>query len=90
MTKHCETPCCDAATSASDKAEAGRAPGAGEWVSLYAVPRMDCPSEERMIRLALNGLEQIHTLAFDLSARQLQVTHDGPAEPITAKLQTLA
>lgn len=89
MTKHCETPCCDAATSASDKAEAGRAPGAGEWVSLYAVPRMDCPSEERMIRLALNGLEQIHTLAFDLSARQLQVTHDGPAEPITAKLQTL-
>ena len=29
----------------------------GEWVSVYAVPKMDCPSEERMIRLALNGVE---------------------------------
>jgi hypothetical protein len=25
----------------------------GEWVSVYAVPKMDCPSEERMIRLIL-------------------------------------
>jgi hypothetical protein len=27
--------------------------------SVYAVPKMDCPSEERMIRLALNGFEEI-------------------------------
>lgn len=34
----------------------------GEWVSVYAVPKMDCPSEERMIRLALNGFDEIRTL----------------------------
>jgi Co/Zn/Cd efflux system component len=50
---------------------------------------MDCPSEERMIRLALNGVEGIRALSFDLSNRRLKVVHDGEAEPITAKLATL-
>lgn len=61
----------------------------GEWVSVYAVPKMDCPSEERMIRLALNGFDEIRTLSFDLSNRRLEVVHDGEPEPITAKLATL-
>ncbi|MAM88621.1 cation transporter [Marinobacter sp. UBA2678] len=61
----------------------------GKWVSTYAVPKMDCPSEERMIRLALNGFEQIHGLSFDLSIRRLKVVHDGEAAPISAKLATL-
>ena len=61
----------------------------GEWVSVYAVPKMDCPSEERMIRLALNGFDEIRTLSFDLSNRRLEAVHDGEAEPITAKLATL-
>ncbi|MAM60006.1 MAG: sodium:proton antiporter [Maritimibacter sp.] len=61
----------------------------GAWVSVYAVPKMDCPSEERMIRLALNGFDEIRTLSFDLSNRRLEVVHDGAVEPITAKLTTL-
>ncbi|MCE0760846.1 cation transporter [Marinobacter sp. G11] len=61
----------------------------GEWVSEYAVPKMDCPSEERLIRLALNGFDEIRTLSFDLSNRQLKVVHNGEVEPITAKLQSL-
>lgn len=61
----------------------------GEWISVYAVPKMDCPSEERMIRLALNGFDEIRTLSFDLSNRRLEVVHDGEAEPIAAKLATL-
>jgi len=58
-------------------------------VSIYAVPKMDCPSEERMIRLALNGVDQIRALSFDLSNRRLKVVHDGAVEPISAKLATL-
>lgn len=42
-----------------------------------------------MIRLALNGFEDIRGLSFDLSDRRLKVVHDGEAEPITAKLATL-
>ncbi len=64
-------------------------PRVGEWVSVYAVPKMDCPSEERMIRLALNGVEGIRALSFDLSNRRLKVVHDGEVEPVTSKLKTL-
>ncbi|GGE57123.1 sodium:proton antiporter [Halopseudomonas oceani] len=42
-----------------------------------------------MIRLALNGFDEIRTLSFDLSNRRLEVVHDGEAELITAKLATL-
>ena len=52
-------------------------------------PKMDCPSEERMIRLALNGFEEIRALSFDLSNRRLKVVHDGEVEPVTSKLKTL-
>lgn len=59
------------------------------WVSLYTIPKMDCPSEERMIRLALNGEDQVQALSFDLQARRLEVIHDGEATPITNKLTPL-
>lgn len=65
------------------------AKASGEWISVYAVPKMDCPSEERMIRLALSGFDEIRTLSFNLVDRRLEVVHDGPVEPITAKLKTL-
>ncbi|TKJ09238.1 hypothetical protein E8Q34_17955, partial [Halomonas sp. 15WGF] len=42
-----------------------------------------------MIRLALNGFEEIRALSFDLSNRRLKVVHDGEVEPVTAKLKTL-
>ncbi len=42
-----------------------------------------------MIRLALNGFEEVQALAFDLSNRQLEVVHDGKAATITAKLTSL-
>ncbi len=79
---------CDA-TPAADTEVQDPSEATGKWVSVYAVPKMDCPSEERMIRLALNGLDEIRTLSFDLSNRRLEVVHDDTAEPITAKLVTL-
>lgn len=65
------------------------AQASGEWISVYSIPKMDCPSEESMIRLALNGFGEIRTLSFDLGNHRLEVVHDGPVEPITAKLKTL-
>ncbi len=88
MSKTCGGPCgCDASAADADMQASSEA--SGKWVSVYAVPKMDCPSEERMIRLALNGFENIQTLSFDLSNRRLKVVHDGEVEPITAKLTTL-
>ncbi|UNG19503.1 cation transporter [Stutzerimonas zhaodongensis] len=82
-------PCgCDA-TPAADADMQDPSDTTGQWVSVYAVPKMDCPSEERMIRLALNGLDGVRKLTFDLSDRRLDVMHDSAVEPITKKLATL-
>lgn len=57
--------------------------------TIFAVPKMDCPSEERMIRMALDGVDGVGELRFDLQARVLTVLHQGTPEPILAKLEPL-
>ncbi|SUB34767.1 Uncharacterised protein [Pasteurella multocida] len=89
MSKSCGGACGGDATSAADIDIQASSEALGRWVSVYAVPKMDCPSEERMIRLALNGFEEIRALSFDLSNRRLKVVHDGEVEPVTSKLKTL-
>ena len=70
----------EAATSSSNEVT---------WVSSFLVPKMDCPSEERMIRLVLNGLPELNSLSFDLTSRQVRAFHDGPVDLITTKLESL-
>ena len=89
MSKSCGGACGGDATSAADTDIQASSEAPGRWVSVYAVPKMDCPSEERMIRLALNGFEDIRALSFDLSNRRLKVVHDGEVESVTSKLKTL-
>ena len=74
MSKSCGGACGGDATSAADTDIQASSEAPGRWVSVYAVPKMDCPSEERMIRLALNGFEEIRALSFDLSNRRLFCT----------------
>ena len=57
--------------------------------TLLAVPKMDCPSEERLIRMALDGLPGIVDLQFDLGQRRLTVLHTGDPAPLVAKLEPL-
>lgn len=52
----------------------------------FAVPKMDCPSEERMIRDALAGLPDVRGIACDLAGRSVRVVHGGSADPIEARL----
>ena len=57
--------------------------------TFLAVPKMDCPSEERMIRMALDGLPEIVDLQFDLGQRKLTMLHTGDPGPLVAKLEPL-
>lgn len=57
--------------------------------TVFAVPKMDCPSEERMIRMALDGVDGVGELRFDLAARRLMVLHHGDATPVLARLEPL-
>ncbi|MCL4806173.1 MAG: cation transporter [Thermoanaerobaculia bacterium] len=50
---------------------------------------MDCPSEERLVRMALDGLDGVEELRFDLQGRTLSVTHRGEPGPLLAKLEPL-
>lgn len=53
--------------------------------SEFAVPRMDCPSEERTIRMALDGLALVRALSFDLPGRRLTIWHEQGAAPTIAE-----
>ncbi|WP_262886938.1 hypothetical protein [Tenuifilum thalassicum] len=38
--------------------------------STFEIKKMDCPSEENLIRIKLNGFNQIKKMAFSLSERK--------------------
>ncbi len=43
---------------------------------------MDCPSEEKIVRMALDGSDIVRNLRFDLKARQLTINHEGDPEKL--------
>jgi len=57
--------------------------------SEYHIAKMDCPTEENMVRLKLDGLNAISKLEFDLEARKLTVYHEMEDPEITGRLEEL-
>jgi Co/Zn/Cd efflux system component len=55
----------------------------------FHIPQMDCPSEENLIRMKLEGISSIQHLDFDLGARQLTVFHDGEMDEIERSIDDL-
>src|SRR5690606_3604490 len=51
--------------------------------------KMDCPTEEQIVRMRLEGLEFIKHLQFDLSNRILTVIHNDHNDVITKKIDDL-
>jgi Co/Zn/Cd efflux system component len=50
---------------------------------------MDCPSEENMIRMKLDGLDTIKKLEFDIENRNLTVFHSENDDEILSRLEAL-
>lgn len=50
---------------------------------------MDCPSEENLVRLKLDGISAIKNLDFDLSTRRLTVFHEGDLKRIENSINDL-
>lgn len=57
--------------------------------TVFDIPKMDCPSEEKIVRMALDGMTGIQSLTFDLKARQLTATHMNAAENLLEALKPL-
>ncbi len=55
------------------------------------VEKMDCPTEEKLIRKALEPMPQVKALSFNLLERELSIEHAFDTDaPIIAKLDELA
>ncbi len=59
------------------------------FLSVFLIPKMDCPSEERIIRLALDAVQQSVALEFDIPGRKLRVFHNGNVNEIQKALDSL-
>lgn len=57
--------------------------------TIFNVSKMDCPSEERLIRMKLDGVTSIKQMDFDIPRRKLSVLHDGTPEEILQLLVPL-
>lgn len=57
--------------------------------SVFRISKMDCPSEERIIRMALDGKVEVKSLDFDLSQRSLTAVHADTAKRVLSILETL-
>jgi len=56
----------------------------------FRISKMDCPSEEQMIRARLEGMADIQSLTFDIPKRQLKIYHHtNRFEDILAALDSL-
>lgn len=69
--------------------ENGDGNGQSCFESTLSIPKMDCPSEENLIRMALADIDSVQALDFDLTGRKLRVTHVGDAGIIVNKLGPL-
>ena len=58
--------------------------------AVFLIQKMDCPTEERLIRGKLEGMAGIEALSFNLIQRELTVMHRLPsAAPLVTILKAL-
>ncbi|MDZ4296998.1 MAG: cation transporter [Moraxellaceae bacterium] len=86
MSKCCSGQSQSEATAPNPSAVPSGSQGQQALISAFKVPKMDCPSEERMIRMALASSDAVLALDFDLPQRALRITHHGGAAPLLARL----
>ncbi|WCO01273.1 cation transporter [Psychroserpens ponticola] len=57
--------------------------------TVFEISKMDCPSEENLIRMKLDGISSIANLDFDITNRKLTVFHQGQIEEIEQSILQL-
>lgn len=57
--------------------------------TVFGISKMDCPSEENLIRMKLDGISSIKNLDFDIAHRKLTVYHIAETKLIEESLDSL-
>lgn len=84
--------CCDhdQARPAHDALKANDLNNGGGANAVFLIQKMDCPTEEKLIRDRFAGMAGIQGMRFNLMQRELTVMHNLPStEPIVAALAAL-
>ena len=55
----------------------------------FRITKMDCPSEENLIRMQLDDVEAVKSLDFDIPQRKLVVLHTGELDKIEGSIKSL-
>lgn len=89
MTDSCNGECQDASADSNTDNDSATGHFDQPFTSEFNVPKMDCPSEERLIRLTLESMEPPVGLQFDIPNRKVRVFHDKNLDEIKTKLEAL-
>lgn len=61
----------------------------GVQQTVLSIPKMDCPSEERLVRMALDKNTLIESISFDLNARTVTLLHSDSVPHLLRLLEPL-
>lgn len=59
------------------------------YKTIFEISKMDCPSEEKLIRMKLECIAGVEHLDFDIPDRKLTVFHSGEVDPIEQSIVAL-
>lgn len=57
--------------------------------TIFEISKMDCPSEEALIRMKLDGISDIKKMSFDIPQRSLTIIHSGSIDEIEKSILEL-
>lgn len=57
--------------------------------TIFEIAKMDCPSEENLIRMKLDGISSIKKMDFDIPNRKLTIFHSGQIDQIEKSILEL-
>ncbi len=57
--------------------------------SVFTVRKMDCPSEEALIRSAFEGTQEVHAIECNIAAREVVIFHSNPLTDVLGQLDQL-
>lgn len=55
----------------------------------FRIAKMDCPSEEQLVRMRLEGIRGIHSMQIDIPNRKLEIVHEDEDNAMLVALESL-
>lgn len=59
------------------------------YLSVYSVPKMDCPSEEKLIGMAFESLDPPAFFEFDIAQRKVSIFHSGDVNDVDKRMNSV-